>query len=262
MYVMSRKSQAIWSHCIEKDADFQGVRYSITLRTVGKQYHRSTIILGDSNTKYLKFGKGNGTFGYNMPGERVYAPVIEQIKPQDCIGYNNIVLHCGINDNKNNGTNISQCADGLIKKIESIRSLCPRSIITVNPVLPSKSNILNTRSKHFNKLIFDYIDARRDYQLHYLNFNVFVDERSKLLKDDLGRFKNQYDQIHLGSLGVRLLVKLIKERVCGNKVDGRPYAGVSSINSGRVNGRRSMNMMSTTTTSSGTLLAPSQQSQT
>ena len=47
-------------------------RYSITFRSVGKN---STIIIGDSNTKHLKFSTGQhrekGTFEYHMPGERV-----------------------------------------------------------------------------------------------------------------------------------------------------------------------------------------------
>ena len=89
-----------------------------------------------------------------------------------------------------------------------------------------------------------------------LNFNIFADERTDLLKNELGRFNN-YDTIHLGSSGIKLLVKLVKERVCGSRVDGRPYAGVSSMNSGRVNGRvvngekrpGNVRMMATTTTS-------------
>ena len=252
---MTRKSQGIWSHGIEKSADFQGVRYSITFRTVGKQYNRSTVILGDSHTKYLKFGVGNGTFGYNMPGTRVFAPLIEQLDPQECIGYSNIIIHCGINNIKGHGVSVPNCVDRLICKVETIRALCPKSKITINPILPTKSQSLNDRCKHFNKLLLDFIDSTRDHQLHYLNFDVFVDLRSNLLRDDLGRFKNPHDPIHLGSEGVQLLVKLIKDRVCGSRVDGRPYVGVSSMNSGRVNGRvvkgekrpGNVRMMATTT---------------
>ena len=67
-------------------------------------------------------------------------------------------------------------------------------------------------SKQFNKIIIDYIDSKCDYRLYYLHFDIFVDVQRQVLKDDLGRFNNPYDQIHLGSQGVRLLVKLIKER--------------------------------------------------
>ena len=256
LYVMTRKSQAAWSHGIEKSTEFQGVRYSITLRTVAKRYYRSTIIMGDSNTRYLKFGIGSGTFGYNMPGEAIYAPRIEDLDPTACIGYSNIVVHCGINNIKNRGTSVPDCAKRLINKVESIRSLCPKSKVTLNPILPTKIDSLNSRCKQFNNITFDYMDAQQDHFLQRLNFNIFADERTDLLKNELGRFNN-YDTIHLGSSGIKLLVKLVKERVCGSRVDGRPYAGVSSMNSGRVNGRvvngekrpGNVRMMATTTTS-------------
>ena len=47
------------------------VRYSITFRIVGSNNKNGTVILGDSNTKYFKFGTDQRTFGYNLPGERV-----------------------------------------------------------------------------------------------------------------------------------------------------------------------------------------------
>lgn len=267
LYVMSRRSQAFWSHGIEKSADFQSVRYSITLRTVGKRFNRSTIIQGDSNTKYLKFGKGKGTFGHYMPGETKYTPRIEDLDPSACIGYSNIIVHCGINDIKYNGCNVEECAKRLINKVEAIKSLCPKSKITLNPLLPSKSDFLNARATQFNRILFHYIDTRHDNLLQTVNFNVFQDEKSWLLKEDLGRFNNSRDLIHLGSSGIRLLVTIVKERVCGSRVDGRSYAGVTSGNRGmkrvgsvRVN-RVSMNMMINPPTASDTLPAPSQQVQ-
>ena len=71
-------------------------RYSITFRSVGKNFKNSTIIIGDSNTKHLKFSTGKhrekGTFGYNMPGERVETFHISQIDERErkCLGYQNI----------------------------------------------------------------------------------------------------------------------------------------------------------------------------
>ena len=38
-------------------------RFSITLRTINKNFCRSTLVIGDSNTKELVFGTGKGTFG-------------------------------------------------------------------------------------------------------------------------------------------------------------------------------------------------------
>ena len=215
----------------------------------------------------LELYKGKGTFGHYMPGETKYTPRIEDLDPSACIGYSNIIVHCGINDIKYNGCNVEECAKRLINKVEAIKSLCPKSKITLNPLLPSKSDFLNARATQFNRILFHYIDTRHDNLLQTVNFNVFQDEKSWLLKEDLGRFNNSRDLIHLGSSGIRLLVTIVKERVCGSRVDGRSYAGVTSGNRGmkrvgsvRVN-RVSMNMMIDPPTASDTLPAPSQQVQ-
>ena len=143
-------------------------------------------------------------------------------------------------------------------------------------MLPTKSYNINARSKQFNKVLFDYLDAQMDPLLQALNFNVFADTNTHLLKKEFGRYNNNFDLIHLGSSGVKLLVNLIKERVCGSRVDGRLYGDVSSENRGRVHNRGrvqnemrrfdsrrvgNVSMMNTTTTSNGTLLVPSQQMQ-
>ena len=71
-------------------------RYSITFRSVGKNIKNSTIIIGDSNTNYLKFSTGQlhekGTFRYNMTGERVETLHISQIDERKCLGYRNMVI--------------------------------------------------------------------------------------------------------------------------------------------------------------------------
>ena len=162
LYAFSRKSQAVWSHGIEKSAEFQGVRFSITLRTIGKRYNRSTIILGDSNTKNLKFGEGTGTFGFNMPGEQIYTPLIEDMDPWACVGYNNVILHCGINNIKNHNANVQHCADKFINKLEEIKAWCPNSKITINPILPTKSGSLNIKARQFNRFLFEYMDRKQD----------------------------------------------------------------------------------------------------
>ena len=55
-----------------------------------------TIIIGDSNTNYLKFSTGQlhekGTFRYNMTGERVETFHISQIDERKCLGYRNRVI--------------------------------------------------------------------------------------------------------------------------------------------------------------------------
>ena len=147
LYVMSRKSQTNWCHGIEKSTEFDGTRYSITLRTVGSRYTKSSIIMGDSNTKYLKFGKGKGTFGYNMPGEAIYAPTLDMLEPVNCIGYNNIFLHCGINDIKQHDSDVQECAERLIETVERIKIFCPKAKIFIHPLLPTKSLRLNVKAK-------------------------------------------------------------------------------------------------------------------
>ena len=36
-----------------------------------------------------------------MPGKRVEAFTIKELDPIKCVGYNNVVVHCGVNDIKN-----------------------------------------------------------------------------------------------------------------------------------------------------------------
>ena len=83
IYVMTKQSQSFWTHQIDKSTTFTGVRYSITLRAVHQRYRKSTVVIGDSNTRYLKFGKGAGSFGFYMPGKRIEAHCLDTINPAD-----------------------------------------------------------------------------------------------------------------------------------------------------------------------------------
>lgn len=42
----------------------------------------------------------------------------------------------------------------------------------------------------------------------------------------MGRYTNNNDQLHLGSSGFRVPARLIKEKVCGSRLDGRSLASV------------------------------------
>ena len=105
-----------------------------------------------------------GTFGYNMPGERVETFHISQIDERKCLGYRNIVIHCGINDIRDNSpgrqmsdpqpTEVKEHFNNLIQKIENIKNMCPNSSIVVNPLLPTKSQNLNQCVLKFNSLLF------------------------------------------------------------------------------------------------------------
>ena len=76
LYAMSMESQHYWSHRLDGEDDGDegpgNIRYSLTFRSVGQECKNSLIILGDSNTKHLKFSSGKkneqGTFGFLLPG--------------------------------------------------------------------------------------------------------------------------------------------------------------------------------------------------
>ena len=281
LYVMTKQSQAFWTHRMDKpteDEDDDYERFCITLRTVHHRFTKSTIIMGDSNTKYLQFGKGNGTFGFNMPGCRIYTPKLEDINPVQCAGYSNIVIHCGINNLKYH-TSPSVCFGIMKDKLADIQQISPKSKVIVSPILPTKSAYFNQKALSFNKCLFDYVYNLAGVQT--LKFSVFCNDQG-FLHESLGRYLNHNDFIHLGKVGYILLANIIKDCVISNRVDGRPYANVSSMNrmnSGRMHGEKSrvglqsrrvvnggkrlgnVSMMDTTTTSNGTLLAPSQQLQ-
>ena len=162
LYVMSRTSQSYWEHEIDKCTDFSDtdVRYSLTFRYISQRFLRSAVELGDSNTQSLRFGEGAGTFGHKIPGRRVEAIHIEDINPEDCCGYKNIFLHCGINNIKHHSIhgpkNVSACFELLKNKMDIIQTLSPKSKVIVSPILPTKNREWNERALLFNKLLFDY----------------------------------------------------------------------------------------------------------
>ena len=169
IYTMSQQSQCFWTHRIDKgdvladDNEEDTIRYSLTFRSVGDRYRNSTIIQGDSNTKYLKFGPGKGHFGYYLPGQRVETYHIKNIDPVSCIGYQNIILHVGINDlldtspgrNKEDlpPTDIQGHLVHLVSKVETIQKLCPCASIIISPILPTKMPHINERVVDFNMTI-------------------------------------------------------------------------------------------------------------
>ena len=217
LYVMSHTSQSYWEHEIDACKDFSDtdVRYSLTFRHVSKRFLRSTVVIGDSNTQSLRFGEGEGTFGHNIPGRCVKAIHIEDINPVDCCGYKNIFLHCGINNIKHHNIrspeNVAVCFEMLKNKMDIIRTLCPKSKLVVSPILPTKDREWNVRALYFNKLLFDY-ENKSNGKITTHDFNGFCDFTGKL-SESMGRFKKPSDPLHLGSSGIRLLVKLIRDCV-------------------------------------------------
>ena len=229
MYVMSRSSQTQWTHRIDPSTTSRGLRYSMTFRYVSQNGSEATLIQGDSNTRYLKFGSGKGTFGDRLPGRRKLCFTIDEIDPNACIGYKNVVLHCGINDIRRPQADVRDCATRLIGKLDKISKTCRSSCkIIFSPILPTKLPHLNQKAKMFNQLIFDYIN-RVNPRIGCLDFNCFLDD-SDLLSDRFGRFHDKTDAIHLGSTGIFTLSRVIIEKIRGNLVDGRMFNDVVSAN--------------------------------
>ena len=230
IYVMSKSSQSQWSHRIDSCSNDRGLRYSITFRYVSTNSENATIIQGDSNTRFLKFGSGKGTFGDKLPGRRVLKYTIDQIDPKECAGYKNVVIHCGINDIKRPQADVRDCASRLVGKLDKISRVCSSSTkIIVSPILPTKLEHLNQKAKLFNQLIFDYV-TRVNPRISCLDFNNFLDQETDLLAKQFGSFKKTSDPIHLGSSGIFTLSRLIIEKIRGNIVDGRLWRDVVSSN--------------------------------
>jgi hypothetical protein len=227
---MSKSSQSQWSHRIDSCSNDRGLRYSITFRYVSTNSENATIIQGDSNTRFLKFGSGKGTFGDKLPGRRVLKYTIDQIDPKECAGYKNVVIHCGINDIKRPQADVRDCASRLVGKLDKISRVCSSSTkIIVSPILPTKLEHLNQKAKLFNQLIFDYV-TRVNPRISCLDFNNFLDQETDLLAKQFGSFKKTSDPIHLGSSGIFTLSRLIIEKIRGNIVDGRLWRDVVSSN--------------------------------
>ncbi len=235
MYVMSKWSQSVWEHRIDQSDDECSHRFSVTFRYISNNTENATLILGDSNTRFLNFGSGRKTFGYRTPGKRVECFTIESIDPKLCVGYRNIIVHCGINNIKRNGANIELCVQQLVNKLSRICKLCPESKVTVSPILPTKLTWLNEKAIVFNQLLFKFCSQTQ--QIGTLDFNSFVDSDG-LLRSEYGRYFNKSDAIHLGSAGIYKLSRIIVDKIYMSPIDGRSYSKVTESNISQSNRSR------------------------
>ena len=239
LYQMSRRSQEVFEHQIERGSVSGGVRYSLTFRSVCWKNKNATCLLGDSNTGLLRFGSDKrGTFGELMPGQKFWAPRIQDIDPVSCMGYANVVLLCGINDVRQPDVTsknaVAECYNKLKLKVNQIQRLSPKSTVFVCRLLPTKDHQLNLKVDTFNRLIFfDLVPTCKDVVCvdgfwKFACNHVLADELSKPF-DRHGR----PDVLHLNRSGVRMLAGLIKQSVflrLNGGVDRRRHTG-------RVNGR-------------------------
>ena len=67
----------------------------------------------------------------------------------------------------------------------------------------------------------------------------FVDSNTGLLREDMGRFNSPGDVLHLGSNGIRLLVKLIRDQVYNSKISSNRLYSEAVQDNTAAEGRRS-----------------------
>ena len=178
----------------------------------------SLLVLGDSNTKYVKFP--------NINYHRVPTYLIENINPSLCIGHAKVWLHAGINNLKSircvGSNDVHKAYELFIHKIEQIRRLSPNTTVIVSPILPTGVSVLNDRARAFNRLLFS---TRRWFIT--LNFNIFAD-RYSMLDKNFRCFNNPRYRLHLGYQGICQLQRLIDHKV--SLVDLRSYRAVAKSN--------------------------------
>ena len=241
MYKMSRKSQDIFKHMVPADPAAIDIRYSLTFRTVSWRFHNSTVILGDSNTNGLNFcgvshtGPVVGTFGRSMPGKQIPTYYVDMIDPAHCLGYSNVVVHCGINSVRKR---FVQSSDDVRKvynefkvKLNLIRKYNKNIKIIVCPLLPTKLIHYNRNANMFNNLIYnDLINSNIDIIVANHGSTTFVDSHGFLSKD-LSTVK-EGDVLHLNGKGKGQLAKLIKsyvfQRKRGNQVSNKLFSAAVS----------------------------------
>ena len=82
LLTMSRNSQNIFSHRIKNELPNENLcGFVLTFRCQNINFMNSTCIVGDSNTKGIKFGSGKGTVGERYPGKQVYSPCNQGHRP-------------------------------------------------------------------------------------------------------------------------------------------------------------------------------------
>ena len=228
VYVMTRYSQDFWQHEIspmtpetpETESEpnaADSLRYSFTFWHISPHFINSTILVGDSNTQEVKFGKGVGTLGRWVPGKRVKAALIEHIPPPHKIGpYRNVVLHTGINNltNENRPSN-RVLVNKLRAKCSDIISVFPKTRVYVSLLLPTKSRLVNKRVTDFNNMILDMVFNLKNV---FIIDNSIIGDESGCMPANYGRYlrnsvPNANDIVHLGRTGIRMFCVNIKKSI-------------------------------------------------
>ena len=218
MLVCSRRSQDFWAHELLSDEELVEERYSFTFRNIGPQFLNSTVILGDSNTRYVKFGSDFGTLGPNIPGKRIQVGHLEELPDAASIGpYRNIIIHTGINSisSKKYPRSNHYLVHHLEVKCKEYIAAYPKCRVHISMVLPTRLPMLNFRVREFNNFLLDMTYGVRNLSL--IDNSIFGDK----LDDSHGRYDSEKKQamrtdvVHLGKIGIRLLASGFKTAVRG-----------------------------------------------
>ena len=227
LYSMSRQSQGCYRHKVNKNSSWAAddVRLSLTFRSVHWRNNNSTIILGDSNTGGLKFAcfgeespkDYNGTFGNALPGRRDATFIVDEIDAAKCVGFNNIVVHCGVNDIRKpeveSDENVRNIYVKFKSKINQILHLNKNSRVFVSLLLPTKLDVVNKKIKLFNKLIIDDLCISFNNRVKTIDAHKRLCDINGLLASNLSREfnrDNQPDHLHLNDGGLKVLSVAIK----------------------------------------------------
>ena len=160
-----------------------------------------------------------GKFVERYPGKRVKASTIRDIDPTTCSQHRNIVLMCGTNDLRPDGPppDIPNLARTLMSKVEQIKTLNPKSVVMVMPVLPTRNRYMNKSIVEFNRLVNSLVRQLGNSSVSMPGLYPFLD-RDGLLASSLER--DDHDGIHIGSRGISLLVSILK-RCIYSSIDSR-----------------------------------------
>ena len=228
-----------WAHEIAKPVlSESSVRYSITFRSIKRCNRNSTVIIGDSNTHNIYFSdeknKRNTDLGREIVGKRITAYTIDDINPEDVLGFQNVYVQVGLNNIKNKlasidgSIDIEGTFDRWLCKLIAIKQLCPYSRIIVAHIPPIRIRALNDRAIRFNAMIFS---SRNTFWQH-VGFDGFLGSNTDLLDKNFARYYNTStgfrDRIHLGKKSISKLSLLIRDVVLRprGQVDNRFYAAV------------------------------------
>ena len=187
---------------------------SFSPNTSTSSSRKSLLVMGDSNTKYIKFP--------NISYHRIPTYTIEEIDPNRCVGYAKIWIQVGINNLKSvrcgGPDDVRKSFELFTQKVDRIGKLSPNTTVIISPILPTGVDILNERARAFNKLLF----SRKRWWVD-LNLSVFAN-MFNMLDNYFRCFSNPKDKMHLGANGIHDLERLIAKRI--SLIDARSYSAV------------------------------------